>query len=210
MILDMCDDIQIVRPRRTNSMLLLLRATASVCANFLSILQEKPTFSILHTNFYKTPTSVCLFYHIFYLNNHFLTFFIISHWSHHLTKLSKISLTLSISLFFPFFLFLVSSLFLFLLLLTSSASSSSSSHSHSHSSSFSFSIWVWLWPVILGLQFWADFSTMWMVILGLSIDYCCYCCYFFFFNTLLFYYFCIFFFFFCNLGLIIYMGLIYI
>ena len=117
-------------------------------------------------------------------------------------------LTLSISLFSTFCLFIVSSFsfsFLFLLLLTSSSSSSS----HSHSSSFSFSIWGWLWPVILGLQFWwwfwADFSTTWMVILGLSID--CYYCYFFFFNTLFFYYCCIFFFFFCNLGLIyIYWG----
>ena len=36
----------------------------------LSILEKnKKTFSILHTHFYKTPTSVCLFYHLFYLNN---------------------------------------------------------------------------------------------------------------------------------------------
>ena len=34
-------------------------------------------FSILHTHFYKTPTSVCLFYHLFYLNNHFPHFFLI-------------------------------------------------------------------------------------------------------------------------------------
>ena len=38
----------------------------------LSILEKnKKTFSILHTYFYKTPTSVCLFYHLFYLNNRF-------------------------------------------------------------------------------------------------------------------------------------------
>ena len=34
-------------------------------------------FSILYTHFYKTPTSVHLFYHLFYLNNHFLTFLFI-------------------------------------------------------------------------------------------------------------------------------------
>ena len=54
-----------------------LRATTSICANFLSILQENPTFSILYTYFYKTLISVYLFYHLFYLNNHFLTFFFI-------------------------------------------------------------------------------------------------------------------------------------
>ena len=32
-------------------------------------------FSILHTHFYKTHTSVCLFYHLFYLNNLFPHFF---------------------------------------------------------------------------------------------------------------------------------------
>ena len=31
--------------------------------------KKKHTFSILHTHFYKTPTSVYLFYHLFYLNN---------------------------------------------------------------------------------------------------------------------------------------------
>ena len=54
-----------------------LRATALVRAKFLSIFQKKtkkPTFSILHTHFYKTFTSVCLFYHLFYLNNHFSHF----------------------------------------------------------------------------------------------------------------------------------------
>ena len=61
---------------------------------FCLFCKKKLTFSILHAHFYKTPTSVCLFYHLFYLNNHFSHFFfIIFHWSHHLTKLSKISLT---------------------------------------------------------------------------------------------------------------------
>ena len=56
-------------------LLSIVRVTASVRANFRSILQEKPIFSFLHTNFYKTPTSVCLFYHLFYLKNHFPHFF---------------------------------------------------------------------------------------------------------------------------------------
>ena len=45
--------------------------------NFPSILHKKLFFSILHTHFYKTPTSVYLFYPLFYLNNHFSHFFII-------------------------------------------------------------------------------------------------------------------------------------
>ena len=56
-------------------LLSIVRVTASVRANFRSILQEKPIFSFLHTNFYKTPISVCLFYHLFYLKNHFPHFF---------------------------------------------------------------------------------------------------------------------------------------
>ena len=43
-----------------------LRATASVNAKFLSILHtKKTTLSILHTHFYKTPTSIYLFYNLF-------------------------------------------------------------------------------------------------------------------------------------------------
>ena len=67
----------------------LLRATTSVCANFLSILQGKPTFSILYTCFYKTPTSICLFYYLFYLNNYFSHFYyFISNTLSPLTRLS--------------------------------------------------------------------------------------------------------------------------
>ena len=55
-----------------------VRETASVRANFLSILQEKPIFSILHIHFYKTLTLVCLIYYLFYLNNHISLIFIIS------------------------------------------------------------------------------------------------------------------------------------
>ena len=42
---------------------------------FLLFCTKKSTFSILYTHFYKTPTSVCLFYTFFYLNNIILTFF---------------------------------------------------------------------------------------------------------------------------------------
>ena len=45
--------------------------------NFYLFCPKKPTFCILHTHFYKTPISVCLFYHLFYLNNHFPHFFLI-------------------------------------------------------------------------------------------------------------------------------------
>ena len=55
-----------------------LRAFTSVDVNFPSILhKKKPTFSILHTHFYKISTSVCLFYTFFYLNNIILTFFLL-------------------------------------------------------------------------------------------------------------------------------------
>ena len=40
----------------------ILRAIASVDANFPYYLHKKATFSILHTHFYKAPTSVYLFY----------------------------------------------------------------------------------------------------------------------------------------------------
>ena len=97
----------------------------------MSILQEKPTFFILHTHFYKIPTSICLFYHLFYLNNYFSHFFILFPTSPTTIPNSPKYLWHSLSLYFPpssCFLFLF--FFLFLLLLTSSASSSSSSHSH--------------------------------------------------------------------------------
>ena len=45
--------------------------------NFCLFCKKNLLFPILHTHFYKTPTSVCLLYHLFYLNNHFPHFFII-------------------------------------------------------------------------------------------------------------------------------------
>ena len=53
-------------------------------------------FSILHTHFYKTPTSVCPFYYLFYLNNHFPHFFyyFISNSLSPLTRLSPFPLKL--------------------------------------------------------------------------------------------------------------------
>ena len=59
--------------------IIVIRASTSMDANFPSILhthpKKKTTFSILHTNFYKTPTSVNLLYIIFYINNIFILFF---------------------------------------------------------------------------------------------------------------------------------------
>ena len=47
---------------------------------FLYILKKKKhIFSILHTYFYKTLTSVCLLYILFYLNNIFLIFLLLFH-----------------------------------------------------------------------------------------------------------------------------------
>ena len=51
-----------------------LKATASVVQSFLFILHGKLTLFILHIHFYKTLTSVSLFYHLFYLNNYFSHF----------------------------------------------------------------------------------------------------------------------------------------
>ena len=50
------------KKKKPNNPLVTLRATASASAKFPSILQEKPTFSILHIHFYKISTSVYLFY----------------------------------------------------------------------------------------------------------------------------------------------------
>ena len=62
---------------RTVSVLLkhiTVRAIALMNVKFLSILQKVHIFSILHIH-YKTSTLVCLFYYLFYLNNHFPHFF---------------------------------------------------------------------------------------------------------------------------------------
>ena len=45
--------------------------------NILSILHLKPTFSILHTNFYKTPMSIYLFYTFIQQNIHFFYHFLL-------------------------------------------------------------------------------------------------------------------------------------
>ena len=88
--------------------------------NFLSILQKKHTFSIFHTHFYKTPTSICLFYTVFYLNNIFLTFFLLFHtypWPTNFNTHTNCLWTLSLSFlilllsFFIFFFLLLPSLF---------------------------------------------------------------------------------------------------
>ena len=44
---------------------------------FCKFAHLKPTYSILHSHFYKAPTSVCLLYTSVYLNNHYYYYFII-------------------------------------------------------------------------------------------------------------------------------------
>ena len=66
---------------------LILEQLHQSTQNFCLFCQKKPTISILQTNFYKILTSVCLFYNIFYLNNHFPKFF---------NYLSQLSLSLSV------------------------------------------------------------------------------------------------------------------
>ena len=55
-----------------------VKAFTLVYLKFMSILAQEPIFSILHIHFSKTSTLDYLFYTLFYLNNHFLTFYIIS------------------------------------------------------------------------------------------------------------------------------------
>ena len=84
---------------------------------FLLLCTKKHIFSILHTHFYKTSTSVCLFYTFFYLNNIILTFFYYSQLLTPPTLTHTIGpYLISISFFFFFTFFF----FLFLLLLSSS------------------------------------------------------------------------------------------
>ena len=97
------------------------------------VLKKNMFFSILHTHFYKTPTSVCLFYTLFYLNNILLTFFYYFTATHGPTNFNthansnNISyLYLSFFFFFSFFFLLFSfpSPSFFFCLFSSSASSS--------------------------------------------------------------------------------------
>ena len=73
--------------------------------NFYLFCKRKSIFSILHTHIYKTLTSVYLFYHLFYLNNHFPHFFLLLFISNSFSPLTVISNSLSIphlKLFSPF------------------------------------------------------------------------------------------------------------
>ena len=68
-----------------SNQLIQVFATAPICAKFLTILQEKHTFSILYIHYYKTLTLVYLFYHLFYLNNNiFLIFYYIKQTTTHM------------------------------------------------------------------------------------------------------------------------------
>ena len=75
---------------------------------FLLFCTKKAIFSILHTYFYKTPTSVYLLYTLFSLNNHFIFFFfyistsslVNPTFSLFFSEQYSLSLSLSLSLFF--------------------------------------------------------------------------------------------------------------
>ena len=74
---------------------IVLRATTSIYAKFLSILQKKNLLFLFYTPIFTTHTSVCPFYYLFYLNNnfpHFLLLFI----SNSLSLYSQLSQSLSI------------------------------------------------------------------------------------------------------------------
>ena len=94
--------------------LALLRIFAFVDAKFVYFekKKKKKTFSTSHTRFYKTFTSVYIFYTSFYLNKTFSPFLFIYYFTPVLspTKLSKIS---DILYLFIFHLFLISSFFFF-------------------------------------------------------------------------------------------------
>ena len=75
------------------------RLRASTQTYHLFCIQKKTTFSILHTHFYKIPTSIHLLYNIFYINNIFIFFFLILFY---LPFLFPILPLLSSSFFFPY------------------------------------------------------------------------------------------------------------
>ena len=84
---------------------------------FLLFCTKKAIFSILHTYFYKTPTSVYLLYTLFSLNNRFIIFFFIISTSSLVNPTFTLffskhySLSLSLTRWI-FFLFLLSLIFL--------------------------------------------------------------------------------------------------
>ena len=81
------------------------------CIIFVYFAKKKILFSILHTYFYKTPTSVCLFYTLFYLNNMFPPFFNYFTPAHGPPTLTHTPTTFSLKtfpFFFSFFFFLFS------------------------------------------------------------------------------------------------------
>ena len=62
----------------SNIVLITLEQPHQSMQNSCLFCKKKHTFSISHTHFYKTLTSVYLFYHLFYLNNNISLIFIIS------------------------------------------------------------------------------------------------------------------------------------
>ena len=73
----------------------------SGCKIFCKFAYLKPTFFfILYSYFYKIPTSVCLLYTLFSLNNHFIFFFFLFQhppWSIPLSLFSFLNIILSLS-----------------------------------------------------------------------------------------------------------------
>ena len=85
---------------------------------FLLFCTKKSTFFMLHTHFYKTPTSVCLLYTFFYLNNIILNFFYYSQLYPGLTNFNTHAISdLYLFLFLFHFLLLFFFSFSFFLLL---------------------------------------------------------------------------------------------
>ena len=131
---------------------------------FLLFCTKKHIFSILHTYFYKTPTSVCLFYTFFYLNNIILTFFYylqlltpptLTHTLAHIWSLS-LSFSFSLSSFFLFLLLLSSSPFFLLQRLHLSSSFAKERKlfvgklfSAFSSCSFAISVWLFIWVLFI-------------------------------------------------------------
>ena len=131
------------------------------CKFFFYFAQKKPIFSILHTHFYKTPTSVYLFYTFFYLNNIILTFLLLftttltpptlTHTLAHIWSLS-LSFSFSLSSFFLFLLLLSSSPFFLLQHLRLSSSFAKERKlfvgklfSACSSCSFAILVWLFIW-----------------------------------------------------------------
>ena len=71
----------------------------SQCILHIHFYTENLLFFILYIHFYKIPTSVHLFYHLFYLNNQFSQFFLLFLSTNSFTYARSLSLSLSLPIF---------------------------------------------------------------------------------------------------------------